>query len=123
MSGTLEQWEAEAEAFHRATGYLRPDKDTWSGLGDEKVRRTAHWRTWCAGAEYATPKWIKCSEWMPANNEAVNVHCALADEYGSWTGAGFYIPEGWQSQDSAMLSHPLAFVVTHWQPLPAPPGP
>jgi hypothetical protein len=44
------------------------------------------------------------------------------DGEGPWIGSGFYIAEGWQSQDSVMLDLPIAFEVTHWMPLPLPPN-
>lgn len=54
MSQDLEQWEDEADAFYRATGYLRPGKDMpteWSA-GDRRLRQDL-WNAWCAGAHYA----------------------------------------------------------------------
>jgi hypothetical protein len=75
-----------------------------------------------AAAPMLSEQWIPCSERMPEDNTEVMVHCAFADEYGSWTGAGFHVPTGWKSQDSMIMDDiPIAFPVTHWMPLPQPP--
>jgi hypothetical protein len=75
-----------------------------------------------AAAPMLAPQWIPCGERMPEDNTEVMVHCAFADEYGSWTGAGFHVPTGWKSQDSMIMDDiPIAFPVTHWMPLPQPP--
>ena len=93
----------------------------WEKLG-ERVRRML--AALEAVAPLMTPQWIPCSERMPEDNREVLVHCAFADEYGSWTGAGFHVPAGWKSQDSMIMDDiPIAFPVTHWLPLPVPPQP
>jgi hypothetical protein len=72
------------------------------------------------GPSDAPSKWIPCSQSMPPDNHAVLVLCKDADDgEGDWIGAGFHVPEGWQSQDSIMLSLPLPFEVTHWMALPS----
>ena len=86
----------------------------------------AHLERQRAALEAAAPlmaaQWIACSERMPEDNKEVLVHCSFADEYGSWTGAGFHVPAGWKSQDSMIMDDiPIAFPVTHWQPFPQPP--
>jgi flagellar biosynthesis/type III secretory pathway protein FliH len=45
---SLEAWEEEAEAFHQATGYLRPGKDDARGIHSEEERRAA-WIGWSKG--------------------------------------------------------------------------
>jgi hypothetical protein len=53
----LEQWEAEAEAFYRATGYLRPGKDYGALSGHDhqrEIERKAAWRAWSGGRDFAS---------------------------------------------------------------------
>lgn len=47
---SLEAWENEAEAFYKATGYLRPGKDPGI-IEDEgyRERRDKAWKIWSAG--------------------------------------------------------------------------
>jgi len=51
--GSLEAWESEAEAFYKASGYLRPGKDPGI-IGDEEYiqRRDRAWSLWCGGWNY-----------------------------------------------------------------------
>ena len=49
----LEAWENEAEAFYKATGYLRPGKDPGIiGDGGYTQRRDKAWLIWCGGWNY-----------------------------------------------------------------------
>jgi hypothetical protein len=71
----------------------------------------------------ASSGWIPVSDRLPPTNTAVIVCCMVTDDgEGPWIGSGFYIKEGWQSQDSVMLDLPIAFEVTHWMPMPLPPN-
>ncbi len=67
-------------------------------------------------------KWIPVEQSLPPKNTAVIVCCMETDDgEGPWIGGGFYVDEGWQSQDSVMLDLPIAFPVSHWMALPVPP--
>jgi hypothetical protein len=100
---------------------------TWANLCEKWPVTAASWRRFVraaleAAAPMLAPQWIPCGERMPEDNTEVMVHCAFADEYGSWTGAGFHVPTGWKSQDSMIMDDiPIAFPVTHWMNLPQPP--
>ncbi len=50
----IERWEDEAEAFYRATGYLRPGKSYAAmGLPVDEEQRQALWKAWSRGRDFA----------------------------------------------------------------------
>ena len=56
MSDTLQDWENEASAFLKATGFLRPGKDVPAAMNpsdDYMEQRQLAWRAWCAGYDFA----------------------------------------------------------------------
>lgn len=70
-----------------------------------------------AGAEYATPKWIKCSERLPPNDEEVLVFykhlCSSDGQIYDIVEQGRYNEHWVQLQGEN---------VTHWAELPSPPA-
>ena len=53
MSDTLQDWENEASAFLKATGFLRPGKDVPAASPEDEEQRQLAWRAWCAGYDFA----------------------------------------------------------------------
>lgn len=72
--------------------------------------------------------WIKCSQRMPDDLMSVLVACTVTDDgLGPAVYAGFRSRGRWISQDKSGNDAPeeadIAFPVSHWMPLPAPPAP
>lgn len=89
-AGGLESWENEAEAFYKASGYLRPGKDP-GVIGDEGYieRRDRAWRVWSAG-------WCYRDENSPAPDKAVEPLAMLADRKGSWIEGWYKVGDMWR---------------------------
>lgn len=71
--------------------------------------------------------WIPCSKSMPPDLQAVLCACTETDDgLGPAIYAGFRCEGRWISQDMSGRGDPIengiAFPVSHWTPLPPPPG-
>lgn len=89
-----------------------------SGLGDWFHSK----RDFIAGAEYARPKWIKCSERMPEIEDLVLVWAYCVPPTYGW-----YIDHGrWIINDEpgySLTKTDEVTMITHWMPLPPAPEP
>jgi len=95
-----------------AYGYL-----TWVDKSPD-VRPSAEGEeTFLAGAEWATPRWIKCSERVPEIDGAYAIYAPSMDKDCPLIMTAYYHESvGW-----SMLPQVWIDAITHWMPLPEAP--